>query len=127
MPELPRVPTARDLLLQPAEMPRSHPTGLFAELLVDRPEPLHLDAEQHPARYDDVTKKLLGELVTGRVGISAEERILLDRATYTFATMSTRLNEPIRETRTKMAAVQEEDEDEEQISTEELPDFWWRR
>lgn len=130
MPEPLRIPAARDLLPQAAELPPNRPTGLFAELLVDRPEPLYVDSLEHPNRYEDDARTLVEQLAAQNRPITEEERQLLDRATYVFATSTTRKGEAPKPTigaaRRRRDEVEEELENEE-MPLEELPRFWWKR
>lgn len=114
-------------ILQTSEPPPKRPTGLFEELLHGRPDALYADALEHEDRYDPPTTQLLGELVTARRAPTDEERTLLDRATFEFATAKNTPPEPVKKALRKERRDEEEMEEEAPaVPLEALPPFWWR-
>lgn len=105
---------------------------MFEQLLLGRPEALYTDALDHKDRYDEPTVELLAELVATQRAPTDRERLLLDQATFDFATTKTAPTDHVKPPPMKKPKKRDEDDEEEEpgdaasVPLEAIPPFWWR-
>lgn len=109
-----------------AEKPRD---GLFNQLLESRPEVLHIDASEHPDKYDTETIALLRDLVNRRLDVrelDEEDLLRLDRATLDFATATPKAETKKPPTAPKKVAVEDSGPVMGvDVPASDMPPFWW--